>query len=233
MANHPDLKYYVDFNRYILLRDDLGKSEYIEKIPLSNYGASEREVLSGRAIIKDGPLINGSIHRRTEHRKKEMSYLSLAADYLNIFDFGLSSWLSNVEIESDIRNSSLWPLEVKQGYIKDLLTGLLTVEDRTFHLNQPSNIASMEFKHAFRYDDFIIIDGCKRFDAILSFLKDEVPIDGKVFTELYNLEEVRKQFWDGSVQVTPDFPIFFVTHFLQTREDIMQWYIKYNDKFIY
>ena len=107
-------------------------------------------------------------------------------------------------LNPDFQRGHVWTEEQQTAYIEYLLMGGLS--GRTIYLNA-KNI---------EVQDYVCVDGLQRITAMQRFYHDEIPAYGHRYSEFEGrLNSVR-------------FTVRVVTNDLQTREEVLQWYLELN-----
>ena len=112
-------------------------------------------------------------------------------------------------LNPDFQRGHVWTEEQQTAYIEYLLMGGLS--GRTVYLNA-KDIGSPSLKA----QDYVCVDGLQRITAIRRFYRDEIP----AFEHRYSQFEGKL----NSIKLT----IRVVLNDLQTREEVLQWYLELN-----
>jgi uncharacterized protein with ParB-like and HNH nuclease domain len=109
-----------------------------------------------------------------------------------------------LELNPDFQRGHVWTESQQTKYVEFLLRGGKT--GRTIYFNCP------RWKVSGR-KDFVVVDGLQRLTALTRFLNNEIRAFG----------HYEKEF-DGYI----DADVFFNINNLQTREEVLQWYLELN-----
>ena len=110
-----------------------------------------------------------------------------------------------LDLSPDFQRDYVWSEEQKSKYIEFLLKD--PSSGKEIYFNHPGWMKNFK-------GNFVIVDGKQRLDAVLGFFKNEV----KAFGYLY------KDF----VDVIPTIGLSFNVAVLQTRKEVLQWYLDFN-----
>ena len=112
-------------------------------------------------------------------------------------------------LNPDFQRGHVWTEEQQTAYIEYLLMGGLS--GRTIYLNAKNiEVPSLEAQ------DYVCVDGLQRITAMQRFYHDEIPAYDHRYSEFEGrLNSVR-------------FTVRVVTNDLQTREEVLQWYLELN-----
>lgn len=113
-----------------------------------------------------------------------------------------------VNLNPDFQRGHVWTEQQQIAYMEFLLRGGKTA--RVIYFNNPNWGRYEDGK-----DDMICVDGLQRLTAIRRFVNNEI----KVFGHYFNEYEDSSRFVQG---------IKINVNDLQTREDVLQWYIDFN-----
>ena len=112
-------------------------------------------------------------------------------------------------LNPDFQRGHVWTEEQQTAYIEYLLMGGLS--GRTVYLNA-KDIGSPSLKA----QDYVCVDGLQRITAIQRFYRDEIPAFGHRYSQFEGKL--------NSIKLT----IRVVLNDLQTREEVLQWYLELN-----
>lgn len=118
-----------------------------------------------------------------------------------------------LDINPDFQRGHVWTEEQQIKYIEYMLKD--PQSGRAIYLNHPGWMSSWE-------GDFVLVDGLQRLTAASKFLKNEIPVYGKYLNEIQFYEKREKGFLGQAVF----FDIYISK--LQTRKEVIQWYIDFN-----
>lgn len=116
--------------------------------------------------------------------------------------------LSPLQLMPDFQRCHVWSDEQRSKYIEYLLRGGKSGHELYFNhtgWNKDYN------------GEFVLVDGLQRITAIQKFLNNEIKIFGKYFY---------KDFED---KISSDIDVFVNINNLQTRKDVIRWYIEMNE----
>ncbi|MBP1308879.1 hypothetical protein JOD82_001899 [Paenibacillus sp. 1182] len=115
-----------------------------------------------------------------------------------------------LEMNPDFQRGHVWTEEQQVRYIEFLLRGGKTA--RTIYLNNSSwnKLSDTSSEHF-----YVCVDGLQRATAIRRFINNEIRVFGLLFKE-----------FEGNTRMIQG--IFIHINDLQTRKDVLQWYIEFN-----
>lgn len=138
----------------------------------------------------------------------------------------LRQWLGGVlkiegeklDLDPDFQRGHVWTQDQQSRYIEYLIRG--GQGSRTLYWNHPCWTGLGRGKNCDLPNDLVIVDGKQRLTAVLDFLDDKVPVFGYVLSEWADPHAVIKRH-SG---------IAFKMHVnnLQTRAQLLQWYLDLN-----
>lgn len=114
-----------------------------------------------------------------------------------------------LQMDPDFQRGHVWTEKQQRGFIEFFLRGGKTA--RVIYLNQPS----WHRHQTTDYNDFVIVDGKQRIEAWRKFFANELKVYGsyaKDFTDSLRIMKTMK----------------LNVNDLQTRADVLQWYIDFN-----
>ncbi len=123
----------------------------------------------------------------------------------------LDKWVEerSLDLDPDFQRLHVWTEEQQIAWIEHILRGGST--GRTIYLNNP------EWQRSFRKgDQFVLVDGKQRVQALRRFFGNEIPAFGHLHSE----------FLDRSDRIRQGFKIN--VNDLLTRKEVLQWYIEFN-----
>ena len=112
-----------------------------------------------------------------------------------------------VNLEPDFQRGHVWSEKQQIAWLEFLLKGGKT--SRILYFNNP-NWGKYDGK-----DDMVCVDGLQRFTAIKRFVNNEIKVFGHYFNE-----------YEDSVRLVSGIKIN--VNNLQTRKEVLQWYIDFN-----
>lgn len=114
-----------------------------------------------------------------------------------------------LDIDPDFQRAHVWTESQQVAWIEFFLRGGKT--SRVIYLNKPSWHNSAKTG----YDDFVLVDGKQRLEAIRRFIYNEIRAFGSYYRE-----------FTDSLRITQT--IKFNINDLQTRREVLQWYLDFN-----
>ena len=124
-------------------------------------------------------------------------------------DYIDSEVAEGLTLNPDFQRGHVWTEEQQTAYIEYLLMG--GTSGRTIYLNA-KNIEAPSFEA----QDYVCVDGLQRITAIQRFYHDEIPAYGHRYSE-----------FEGTLN-SAKFTMRIVTNDLQSREEVLQWYLELN-----
>ena len=112
-------------------------------------------------------------------------------------------------LNPDFQRGHVWTEKQQNAYIEYLLMG--GTSGRTIYLNA-KNIEAPSFEA----QDYVCVDGLQRITAIQRFYHDEIPAFGQRYSQ-----------FEGPFNTTK-FTMRVVINDLQSREEVLQWYLELN-----
>lgn len=129
----------------------------------------------------------------------------------DVFLNRVSPWIAEraedhgVEFDPDFQRGHVWNDAQRTKYVEYLLRG--GVSQRTIYWNQKSIM-----------DPIVLVDGKQRLTAVMKFFDGEMPIfDGQYFKD-----------FTGNFRML-SYTLKFQINNLQTRRELLQWYLDLND----
>ncbi|MGV2885919.1 DUF262 domain-containing protein [Paenibacillus taichungensis] len=110
---------------------------------------------------------------------------------------------SGLEMNPDFQRGHVWTEEQQIRYVEYFLRGGTSA--RIIYFNSPNILMGLL--------PFVLVDGLQRLTALLRFLANEIKAFGFYYRE-----------FEGRT----DLNLIFVVNDLQTREEVLQWYIEMN-----
>lgn len=129
----------------------------------------------------------------------------------------LESWMKDhleqgLNIDPDFQRAHVWTEAQQIAYVEYALRGGLS--GKAIYFNHPH---WMHFKaKKTDYDDFVLVDGKQRLNAVLRFLHSEIPAFGSL----------RGEYTDKIRLAGPGFSVF--VNDLPKRADVLTWYLEMN-----
>lgn len=147
-------------------------------------------------------------------RFRDIPKLIHGGDYhIHVSWMHIERWLSEeyvgADLNPDFQRGHVWSRDKQIRYVEYILRGGKSSKDIYFN-----NSGWMLAKE----DDTVLVDGKQRLEAVRAFLRNEFPVFGSFFHEFTD----RLTIVDNTV---------FIIHVnnLQTREQVLQWYLDLND----
>lgn len=121
----------------------------------------------------------------------------------------IQDWTSgmNLDIDPDFQRGHVWNDEKRTAYVEFVLRG--GKSSRDIYFNHPGWMKSFK-------GDFVLVDGKQRLEAVLKFMRNELPIFGGHY--LKDFED--RMGWEPSFT--------FHVNDLRTRREVLQWYLDLN-----
>lgn len=144
-------------------------------------------------------------------------------DYFIHVEWGyLSTILSsykddNLQLEPDFQRGHVWSIEQQISYIEFCLKGGRTGKDILFNNPNWTHQRNEDYK------DFVLVDGLQRITAVTKFMDNQLPIFGNNYLKDFNgsIGDIKRQILRGQI---------FIFHIndLQSKKEVLQWYIDLN-----
>lgn len=115
-----------------------------------------------------------------------------------------------LNLDPDFQRAHVWTAPQQVAWIEYFLRGGRT--GRVIYLNNPSWQSSRRAKD---YDEFVLVDGKQRLEAIRRFLRGEIRVFGSLYSE----------FADG---LGLDYTMKVNINDLRTKREVLQFYIDFN-----
>ena len=113
-----------------------------------------------------------------------------------------------LNLDPDFQRAHVWDDEKRRNYVEYILKGGMS--GKAVYMNCPDWNGSGR-------DDFVLVDGKQRVDAVLRFVRNELPIfDGHFY----------RDFTDSMDIVLASFNWYI--NDLDTRSEVLQWYLDLN-----
>ena len=125
----------------------------------------------------------------------------------------LSEWIEKekreyeLQMNPDFQRAHVWTEDQQVKFVEFILRGGLTGRDLYF--NHPGWMGNFK-------GDFVCVDGKQRITAIQRFLNDEIRAFGQTYSEF------------GEPTSELDHTMIIHVNNLQTRAEVLQWYIEMN-----
>lgn len=125
-----------------------------------------------------------------------------------------------VDLDPDFQRGHVWTDEQRTRYVEYLLRGGRS--QTTLYWNHPAYTSSSK-SHCDLGDTLILVDGKQRLTACLKFLRNEIPVFGHYLNEFDDPNDRR-----GALGMSGAYLRMNVNN-LQTRRELLQWYLDLND----
>lgn len=125
--------------------------------------------------------------------------------------------VENMELilDSDFQRGHVWTEEQQIAFVEYFLKG--GKSGRDLYFNNPL-WSGNRLRHL-EYKDYVCVDGLQRITAVMRFMNNEIPAFGMYY----------KDFEDDWMFTHDMFHVFnFHVNDLQTKEEVLQWYIDMN-----
>ena len=118
-----------------------------------------------------------------------------------------------LELNPDFQRGHVWTQEQQIAYVEFMLhhsNNMSSISGTDVYFNHPGWMTTWK-------GDYVCIDGLQRITAVRRFMRSEIPAYGTLF----------KDYEDPNwINFDPRFSIHIMK--MQTREEILQWYIDFN-----
>lgn len=132
---------------------------------------------------------------------------------LDFLERTLEHWNNDygVELNPDFQRGHVWTEEQQVAYVEFLLRGGVT--SKVIYFNSPvfgkiNNTSELP-------ETIVCVDGLQRLTSCLRFLRDEIKVFGHKYSE-----------FQGSLRIMQG--LKFNVNSLQTKAEILRWYIEFN-----
>lgn len=125
-----------------------------------------------------------------------------------------------VDLDPDFQRGHVWSDEQRSRYVEFLLRG--GNSQLTLYWNHPA-YANSSAPHCDLPNRLVLVDGKQRLTACLKFMRDEIPVFGHYLREFD--DPVDRRCGIGMVGARLKMNV----NNLQTRRELLQWYIDLND----
>jgi hypothetical protein len=138
----------------------------------------------------------------------------------------LEGWLKSqsedyvVDLDPDFQRGHVWSDEQRSRYVEFLLRG--GNSQLTLYWNHPAYVNSSA-PHCDLHNRLVLVDGKQRLTACLKFMRDEIPIFGHYLREFDDPVDRRCAIGMAGARLKMN------VNNLQTRRELLQWYIDLND----
>lgn len=129
----------------------------------------------------------------------------------------LEDWMKDhleqgLNIDPDFQRAHVWTEAQQIAFVEYGLRGGLS--GKAIYFNHPHWMHFKRKKNA--YDDFVLVDGKQRLNAVMRFLHNEIPAFGSY----------RREYTDKIRLAGPGFSVFI--NDLKTRAQVLTWYLEMN-----
>lgn len=111
----------------------------------------------------------------------------------------------NLDVDPDFQRGYVWTPEQKTSYVEYLLKN--PTSGLEIYFNHPNWMGSFK-------GEMLLVDGKQRLEAVLGFFKNEVKVFGHYYKDI-----------EGHV---PFISLSFNVAKLQTRKEVLKWYLDFN-----
>lgn len=138
----------------------------------------------------------------------------------------LESWLASqssdyvVDLDPDFQRGHVWSDAQRSKYVEFLLRG--GKSQTILYWNHPAYMSSLSEK-ANLPDQLVLVDGKQRLTACLKFLRGELPVFGHFIREYDDPSDRRRALGMTGACLRMN------VNNLQTRAEVLQWYLDLND----
>ena len=123
----------------------------------------------------------------------------------------LESWLADIpeaDLNPDFQRGHVWTVDKQVKYVEFILRGGASSKD--IYFNHPGWMNDWK-------GEMVLVDGKQRMEAVRAFMRDDLEAFGSKYSE----------FADSIRSTSADFNIY--VNNLQTRTEVLQWYLDLND----
>lgn len=138
----------------------------------------------------------------------------------------LEGWLERqagdfvVDLDPDFQRGHVWTDEQRSRYVEFLLRG--GESQVTLYWNHPAFLADRK-PSCDLPDQMVLVDGKQRLTACLKFMRNEIPVFGHHLHEFDDKADRRGALGMGGARLRMS------VNNLQTRRELLQWYLDLND----
>ena len=139
---------------------------------------------------------------------------------------GLAEWLARqndpfpVDLDPDFQRGHVWTDEQRTKYVEFLLRG--GQSQVTLYWNHPA-FTNEKQGHCDLDDRLVLVDGKQRLTACLMFMRNEIPAFGYYLDDFDDPNDRRGGIGMSGARLRMN------VNNLQTRREILQWYLDLND----
>lgn len=119
---------------------------------------------------------------------------------------------SGLNIDPDFQRAHVWTEAQQIAYLEFFLRGGKT--GRVLYLNHPSWYTQIPRWRS--YNDFVLVDGKQRLEAVRRFMHNEIRVFGSLFNEYTDVPRLATNTFRVNVNDLP------------TRAAVLQWYLEFN-----
>jgi len=120
-----------------------------------------------------------------------------------------------LDLNPDFQRGHVWTEQQQIAYVEFMLRQ--PQSGREIYFNHPGWMGSFE-------GDFVLVDGLQRITAAQRFVNNEIPAFGHFLSDIGGLESKRP----GVKKIPSDVSFSFNIAKLQTRAEVLQWYLDFN-----
>jgi hypothetical protein len=120
-----------------------------------------------------------------------------------------------LQLSPDFQRAHVWTAEQQRAYVEFILRGGRSGKD--ILLNSPSWHSDSDVVDG--YDDFVLVDGKQRLEAVMAFLRNDLYISFNSKHCFFEDFEDRMRYYLG---------FRFHINCLRTRREVLQWYLDIN-----
>lgn len=124
-------------------------------------------------------------------------------------DYGLN-------LEPDFQRGHVWTVPQQIKFLEYLIRGG-KVPPLLF--NSPAWAGSITSSNSDLSEEIVIVDGLQRLTSIIKFINNELPVFGNNFLD--DFSDKRKLLFSVTIEYT--------VNCLQTRKELLQWYLEMNE----
>lgn len=119
----------------------------------------------------------------------------------------------NLDLNPDFQRGHVWTQEQQIAWLEYYFRG--GVSSKVIYFNSPDFSSTVNPSRDLT--GMVIVDGLQRLTALRAFLRGDIPIFGRYLNE-----------WEGTDRSLMSYTIKFNVNNLQTREELLTWYLEMN-----
>lgn len=128
-----------------------------------------------------------------------------------------------VNIDPDFQRAHVWTNDQRSRYVEHLFKGGKTA--REIYINAPNWNGGPGHEDSPNYmGDVVLVDGKQRFTALSMFLNDELAVFGHKISQM----TLRGKPLETTALLTNRFSLKVFVNDLETRSEVLQWYLDIN-----